>query len=78
MSRACRFLLAIRPCKYKAEAFPQQVVQVQLAVRDMAAKGFDLVYRVVDAESGQPITLGKIGVVCVDRSSKRPARCPSA
>ena len=62
--------------QYKAEAFPQQVVQVQLAVRDMAAKGFDLAYRVVDAESGQPITLGKIGVVCVDRSSKRPCAVP--
>ncbi|MEZ2740281.1 acyl-CoA thioesterase [Comamonas jiangduensis] len=62
--------------QYKAEAFPQQVVQVQLAVRDMAAKGFDLVYRVVDAESGQPIILGKIGVVCVDRSSKRPCAVP--
>ena len=62
--------------QYLAEAFPQQAVQVQLAVRDMAGKGFDLAYRVVDADSGQTITLGKIGVVCVDRTSKRPCAVP--
>ena len=64
--------------QYKAEAFPHQAVEVHMAVRDMAAKGFDLVYRLVDAESGQPISLGKIGVVCVDRVSKRPCAVPEA
>lgn len=62
--------------QYKAEAFPQQMVEVHMAVRDMASKGFDLAYRLVDAESGALITLGKIGVVCVHRQSKRPCAVP--
>lgn len=64
--------------QYKAESFPHQTVEVQLAVGDMAAKGFDLLYRLVDAETGQPITLGKIGIVCVHRESKRPCAVPAA
>ncbi|MDO4591630.1 MAG: thioesterase family protein [Comamonadaceae bacterium] len=62
--------------QYKAEAFPAQAVQVHMAVRDWAAKGFDLVYRLVDADSGQVITLGKLGIVCVDRQSRRPCAVP--
>lgn len=64
--------------QYKAEAFPHQAVEVQMAVRDMAPKGFDLAYRLIDAESGQLIALGKIGVVCVNRDSKRPCAVPEA
>lgn len=62
--------------QYKAEAFPHQAVEVQMAVRDMAAKGFDVIYRLVDSTSGQLIALGKIGIVCVDRSSRRPCTVP--
>lgn len=62
--------------QYKAEAFPNQLIEVQIAVRDMGAKGFDLSYRLVDALIGQVIALGKIGIVCVDRQSKRPCAVP--
>lgn len=62
--------------QYKAEAFPDQAVAVHMAVRSMAAKGFELVYRLVDAGSGQVITLGQIGIVCVGRQSKRPCAVP--
>lgn len=64
--------------QYKAEAFPGQALTVQMAVRDIAAKGLDLVYRLVDTDSGQLVALGKIGVVCVDRVSKRPCAVPEA
>ncbi|MBQ0133214.1 MAG: thioesterase family protein [Comamonas sp.] len=62
--------------QYRAEAFPDQSVEVQMVVRDMAAKGFDIAYRLVDADSGSLITLGKIGMVCVDPRSKRPCALP--
>ena len=42
------------------------------------AKGFDLVWRLVDADSGTLLALGKIGVVCVDPHSKRPCALPEA
>lgn len=64
--------------QYKAEAFPEQLVEVQMAVRDIAAKGFDLAYRLVDASSGHLITLGKIGIVCVNRETKRPCAVPES
>lgn len=62
--------------QYKAEAFPEQLVEVQMAVRDMAGKGFDLVYRLVDAHSGSLMLLGKIGIVCVNRETRRPCAVP--
>ncbi|MBF6630850.1 MAG: thioesterase family protein [Comamonas sp.] len=62
--------------QYRAEAFPDQSVEVQMVVRDMAAKGFDIAYRLVDVDSGSLITLGKIGMVCVDPRSKRPCALP--
>ena len=62
--------------QYKAEAFPGQSVEVQMAVRDIAHKGFDLTYRLVDAQSGSLISLGKIGIVCVNRQTKRPCALP--
>lgn len=64
--------------QYKAEAFPHQVVEVQMAVRDMAAKGFDLAFRMVDASSEQLIALGKIGIVCVSPESHRACPVPAA
>lgn len=63
--------------QYKSEAFPLQIVEVQMAVRDVAAKGFDLAYRMVDAHSQQLIALGKIGIVCVSRETHRPCQVPA-
>lgn len=62
--------------QYKAEAFPDQSVEVQMAVRDIASKGFDLIYRLVDAQTGSLISLGKIGIVSVNRQTKRPCALP--
>lgn len=73
-----QIFVADQAVQYKAEAFPHQAVEVLMAVSDMAAKGFDLVYRLVDAHTGQVITLGKIGIVCVDRETKRPCPVPQA
>ena len=63
--------------QYKSEAFPLQMVEVQMAVRDVAAKGFDLAYRMVDARSQQLIALGKIGIVCVSSETHRPCQVPA-
>ena len=62
--------------QYKAEVFPRQMVEVQMAVRDIADKGFDLAYRMVDASSQQLLALGKIGVVCVSQETHRPCVVP--
>ena len=62
--------------QYKSEAFPDQSVEVQMAVRDIASKGFDLIYRLVDAQTGRLISLGKIGIVSVNRQTKRPCALP--
>lgn len=63
--------------QYCAEAFTNQSVEVQMVVRDVATKGFDMAYRLVDANSGSLITLGKIGMVCVDPRSKRACALPA-
>ena len=73
-----RVFVGDQAVQYRAEAFPHQAVEVQIAVRDIAAKGFDLVWRLVDADSGTLQALGKIGVVCVDPHSKRPCALPEA
>ena len=71
-----RIFVGDQAVQYRAEAFPNQAVEVQMAVRDIASKGFDLIYRLIDAQSGALICLGKIGVVCVDRQTKRPCALP--
>ena len=72
-----RIFVGDQAVQYKAEAFPNQAVEVQVAVRDIASKGFDLIYRLIDAQSGALICLGKIGVVCVNRQTKRPCALPA-
>ena len=71
-----QFFVGDQAVHYKAEAFPDQAVEVYMAVRDIGSKGFDLIYRLVDAQSGALICLGKIGIVCVNRQTKRPCALP--
>ena len=71
-----RIFVGDQAVQYKAEAFPGQAVQVQMAVRDIVPKGFDLAYRIVDVASAELIALGKIGVVCVSPTTKRPCPVP--
>ena len=72
-----RMFVGDQAVQYRAEAFPGQPVEVQMAVRDMAGKGFDLVYRLVARDSGVLIALGKIGMVSVDPVTRRPCDLPA-
>lgn len=73
-----RVFVADQAVQYVAEAFPHQSVMIEMKVGDCAAKGFDIDYRMVDKASGSLIALGKIGVVCVNPSTRRPCVVPPA
>lgn len=71
-----RMFVADQVVQYLEEAFPDQLVTIQMVVGDCAAKGFDLRYRMVDSATQHLIALGKIGAVCVDTSTRRPCAVP--
>ena len=73
-----RVFVADQAVQYLAEAFPDQSVTIEMALGECAAKGFDLIYRMVDSSAGQLMVLGKIGVVCVDCSTRKPCTVPAA
>jgi len=70
------FFVGDQGVQYKGEAFYGQTLRIEMTPDDLAAKGLDLVYRVSDAADGREIALGKIGLVCVDLASRRPAPIP--
>ena len=62
--------------QYRAEAFYGQTLRIEMTPDDLGAKGFDLLFRVSDVQSGREVALGKIGLVCVDLTSRKPCPLP--
>lgn len=71
------FFVGDQAVQYKSEGFHGQTMRIEMAADDFNPKGFDLVYRVTEAESGREVALGKIGLVCVDPASRKPSPIPT-
>lgn len=61
---------------YKAEAFLGDVLSIQLAIADVTKYGFDILYLVLNKESGKEIARGKTGIVCFDYEKRKVAPIP--
>ncbi|MDD2729958.1 thioesterase family protein [Malikia sp.] len=70
------FFVGDQAVQYKSEGFHGQTLRIEMAPADFNPKGFDLVYRVSEAQSGREVALGKIGLVCVDPGSRKPSAIP--
>ena len=63
---------------YKKQAFYGQTLKVEIGPHDFSSKGFDLVFRVTDAASGEEIAIAKAGILCYDYESQKVIQIPEA
>ncbi|MFO1337078.1 MAG: thioesterase family protein [Burkholderiaceae bacterium] len=63
---------------YKSEAFYGEQLSLRMTPRDLNKYGFDLVYELREKATGREVALGKIGVVFVSPSTRRPVEVPPA
>lgn len=63
---------------YRAEAFHGEVLRFALAVDDVGARGFDLLYQASNDKTGKEVARLKTGLVFFDYVSRKPAAMPPA
>jgi acyl-CoA thioester hydrolase len=61
---------------YKRQAYHGQTLRVEIASSELTEKGFDLVYRVTDADSGTEIARAKAGILCYDYDKQKVIPIP--
>jgi acyl-CoA thioester hydrolase len=61
---------------YKRQAFHGQTLRVEITAADLTEKGFDLIYRVTDAEEGTEIARAKVGMLCFDYDKQKIISIP--
>ncbi len=64
--------------QYKSEGFHGETMRVRMLPQDFNRYGFDLVYRMDCADTGREVARGKIGIVFIDRETRRVAVVPEA
>lgn len=64
--------------QYKSEGFHGETMRVRMVPQDFNRYGFDLVYRMDCADSGREVARGKIGIVFIQRETRRVAVIPEA
>jgi 4-hydroxybenzoyl-CoA thioesterase len=71
-------LIADAAIEYRAEGFYGEWLLVSLAVQEIGRKGCDLVYRLVNRDTGTEVARVKTGVVFFDHGAKKVVRIPPA
>lgn len=66
------FFVADQAAQYRSEGQLGEVLRIEMTPADLNPKGFDLLFRVSESQSGREVALGKIGLVCVDLASRKP------
>ena len=61
---------------YKRQAFHGQTLKVEIATNDFSSKGFDLVFRVTELDSGAEIARAKAGILCYDYQTQKVIPIP--
>lgn len=63
--------------QYRSEAFHGEVMQVSVGTADLAAKGFDMVWRINEKSTQREVARGKTGIVCFDYTSHKVTHLPT-
>ena len=61
---------------YKRQAFHGQTLKVEIAANEFTDKGFDLVFRVTEVDSGAEIARAKAGILCYDYKKQKVIPIP--
>lgn len=63
--------------QYKSEGFHGETMRVSMVPQDYNKYGFDLVYRMECLDTTREVARGKIGIVFVDRISRKVTTVPA-
>lgn len=64
--------------QYKSEAFHGEVLRVAMTPHDFNRYGFDLVFHMTEVKHGREVARGKIGIVFIDKTSRKPTAIPAS
>jgi len=64
--------------QYKSEGFHGETMRVSMVPQDFNKYGFDLAYRMECLDTAREVARGKIGIVFVDRATRKVATVPAA
>ncbi|MFC2024019.1 acyl-CoA thioesterase [Chloroflexota bacterium] len=70
------FIMADVCVMYLGQGRYGQTLEVEIAINDFTAKGFDMVYRVTDAETGLELARAKTGYLFYDYQQQRTIPVP--
>ena len=62
--------------QYKSEGFHGETMRVSLIPQDYNKYGFDLVYRMECLDSAREVARGKIGIVFIERATRKVSLIP--
>jgi acyl-CoA thioesterase FadM len=62
--------------RYLAEGRYGQRIRVEVGAGEFGRSGFDLFYRLVDAQTGERVAEAKTGIVCYDYGARKACRLP--
>lgn len=74
----CPIVVGDLVAQYKSEGFHGETMRVRMLPMDFNRYGFDLVYCMDCVDTGREVARGKIGIVFIDRSARRPTAVPAA
>lgn len=74
----CPIVVGDLVAQYKSEGFHGETMRVRMAPQDYNRYGFDLVYCMDCVDTGREVARGKVGIVFIDRASRKPAPVPPA
>lgn len=72
----CAIVVGDLVAQYKSEGFHGETMRVSMAPDDFNPYGFDLVYRMEEMDSGREVARGKIGIVFIDKLSRKVTPVP--
>lgn len=74
----CPIVVGDMVAQYKSEGFHGETMRVSMLPQDFNPYGFDLVYRMQCLDTGREVARGKIGIVFIDRSTRKVSPVPKA
>lgn len=74
----CPIVVGDLVAQYKSEGFHGETMRVRMVPMDFNRYGFDLVYCMDCVDTGREVARGKVGIVFIDRATRKPAPLPPA
>ena len=74
----CSLIVSDLVTQYVTEGFYGETLSVRMDVTDFNRYGFDLVFQIVEKTANREIARGKVGMVFIDRTTRKVTPIPDA